>query len=797
MSRQNAYYAALETALLEAFPTRAALAKMVKFGLGHNLPTIAEGANLAEAVFQLISWAEDQAGLAALVAAAQADNPTNTALQALATTYDWAAIDQGLREAPACPYPGMRAFTGAEAPHFYGRDAEVQELLIRLRHERFLMVVGPSGSGKSSLVYAGLLPALTQSSYWPAGTWLVRDLRPGAHPLEALATTLGGAPSPETVMGLLAAHAPATRVLLVIDQFEELFALAARESQIAFIAALQTLRAEVRCTLLLTMRADFYADLMTSALWPVAPSQRLEVASLRGPALRAAITRPATRVGVTLEPDLLQRLLDEVGAEPGVLPLLQETLVLLWGTMKNRVLTLSAYEALGATGQSGLAVALAAKADAMLAALSAESQRIARRIFLRLVQFGEGRPDTRRQQPIGALRAAGDDPTQFAATLQTLVDSRLLTLNGSDTADATTQVDIAHEVLIDGWPQLARWIADYKPAESTRRRLLGRAQQWIPLRHPGTLLDKTELAEFRTDVAIVKAAHLGPDPDVVELLLASTTALHNRARWQWTAGIAGLVVLLAAVGAVPAYHEGLRQQARALSPTTVVAGGLATIGVNAPDEDADLGPAWQYPVPDLAVDTYEVSNQGYCLCWQAGACPDKPDKPNSDICTPAEAPYPVVYVTQSQAQTYCTWLGRTLPTEVEWEWIARGSQNRRYPTGDPEPAPGQVNIGDGNQPTPYWAVATPTTDHTPAGILTMAGNVREWTLSPALRYTDTTYQPAGPIPAGGLAIARGGSWGSGDLISAQSVVRYPVEVTETLDDLGFRCVQPLPEGARP
>src|SRR5262249_47192661 len=149
---------------------------------------------------------------------------------------------------------------------FYGRDEEIGQVLQRLRHQRQLLVVGPSGSGKSSLIRAGLLPRLMESSLFPKEFWLVRELRPGTRPLEALTQALGGDPMQPaaTIAALLDGHLPARRLLLVIDQFEELFNLATREEQRHFIAALNALRMAESCAQLIVMRADFYPDLMTS-----------------------------------------------------------------------------------------------------------------------------------------------------------------------------------------------------------------------------------------------------------------------------------------------------------------------------------------------------------------------------------------------------------------------------------------------------------------------------------------------------------------------------------------------------
>jgi TIR domain/NACHT domain len=377
-----------------------------------------------------------------------------------------------------CPYPGMVPFSAKDARFFHGREAEIRQMLQHLRHQRYLFVIGPSGSGKSSLSAAGLIPQLGQSSYFPLGFWLAREMRPGAQPLHNLAQAIGGDPAQpsQAIADLVAATPPAKRLLLVVDQFEELFTHAERAEQSRFIAALRALRMLESCALLIAMRADFYADLVNSELWPVEPSQRLEIGPLRGEALRRAIQQPAQDKGVYLEPGLLERLLADAADEPGVLPLIQETMVLLWGEMHRRLLTLGDYERLGGEERSGLAVAMATKADATLAELSTEQKPIAQRIFLRLVQFGEGRPDTRRQQPVTELRTASDDPLMFDQTLRHLSDNRLLTLSGEERG-ADKKADIAHEALITGWPTLRSWLSVRREAEQTRRRLEAKAAE--------------------------------------------------------------------------------------------------------------------------------------------------------------------------------------------------------------------------------------------------------------------------------------------------------------------------------
>jgi formylglycine-generating enzyme required for sulfatase activity len=428
---------------------------------------------------------------------------------------------------PPCPYPGMVPYSPSDARFFYGRDVEIRQMLQLLRHQRCLFVIGPSGSGKSSLVSAGLLPQLSTSSYFPTGYWLVNVVRPGNQPWQSLAALIGGDPNQpaQPLADLLARHPPAQRLLLVIDQFEEVFTQADRPERQRYLGALKSLRLLESCTLILTLRADFYPDLINSDLWPVDPGQRLEIGALRGGALRRAINQPAADVGVYLEAGLLERLLADAAEEPGALPLVQETMVLLWGRMERRLLTCRAYEELGSQGQSGLAVAMATKADAVIAALSEPQQIIARRIFLRLVQFGEGRADTRRQQPVAGLQSARDDAGQFEETLRRLADHRLLTLGGAEEgADRT--VDIAHEMLIIGWPRARAWVQSRREAELARRRLQAKAAEWEQLgRGRGGLLDEVELLEAERWLASADAAELGHDESLPALVHLSRARL--------------------------------------------------------------------------------------------------------------------------------------------------------------------------------------------------------------------------------------------------------------------------------
>lgn len=380
---------------------------------------------------------------------------------------------------PPCPYPGMLPFSSSDARFFCGRQAEIETLIQLLRHQNLLFVIGPSGCGKSSLIDAGLLPALQSSGRSPGGVWLVRKLRPGSDPLLRLKETIGDHldKAGTSIDGLLAEHRAAQRLLLVIDQFEETFTRADPAQQKEFVCALKGLTDTENCALLIAMRADFYPQLMNCDFWPVDPSQRFEIAPLRGAALHQAIEQPALDAGIYIEAALIERLLADAAGEPGVLPHMQETMVVLWEGMKRRLLSLDMYARLGDQERSGLAVAVARKADAAFAALMPDQQDIARRVLVNLVQLGDGGPDTRRQLSLQSLRQLPGDPRQFDFVLEHLTQNRLL-IQSSD-QNLGPQVDLSHEALITSWPRLKEWLQRNRAALLLQRRLSAATDEWL------------------------------------------------------------------------------------------------------------------------------------------------------------------------------------------------------------------------------------------------------------------------------------------------------------------------------
>lgn len=468
-----------------------------------------------------------------------------------------------------CPYPGIQPFTTEDADRFYGRRPEVTDLLGRLRDgQRELYVIGPSGSGKSSLVFAGLLPSLQRTPGLAGGSFLVRQMRPGTDPTAALAASLDAATAHQAgepvhwlagaVSRLLASHAH-DRLLIIIDQFEELFVIADAAARARFVAAIRMLRQDSRIALVLTLRADFYASLMNSALWADLSGQlsRLDVSALRGDMLRQAIEAPARALGVHVEPVLVERLLHDAADEPGALPLLQYVLWELWHHRTRGLLRLTEYDAMSDGAHTGLAVAVARRANSALHGLAPGHQKIARRVLVRLIQFGET-TTTRRQQPRAALATAGDAPEDIDAVVRYLADQRLITTSGGDAEDPSARVDLAHEVLLSAWPELCEWTRSRRQDEQRRRVLEDKAAEWIATGcGKSRLLDADELREARAWLSTEGARDLGVSEDVHDLFAHSKAALAaqvteieaRRRRWRrWViVAIGALTIAVMAV----------------------------------------------------------------------------------------------------------------------------------------------------------------------------------------------------------------------------------------------------------
>ena len=409
------------------------------------------------------------------------------------------AIEVGSYELPdePAPYRGLLSFDQQHARFFFGRDADCQRLLERLAQHPFVVVVGASGSGKSSLVKAGLLPSLAQNILPDSSRWRVLAFTPGSQPLLAVASQLATflplvdrpravddsmarlAERSDTLRSTLFAYTAdqPTSVLLIVDQFEEVFTLCQEgpercRAQIEqFIANLADAVHESngRIRVLLTLRADFLDRCLAyPKLRELLEDRQLLLGPLEAAGLREAIVRPAGVVGALLEKGLVEILLRDVGSEPGMLPLLQQALYELWLRRRGPWLTLEAYQASG-----GVLGALQKRADDTYQALTPPQQEIARSIFVRLTALGEGAVDTRRRVHREELYPADTDRSTVDTVLQVLSSSRARLI----VADEST-AEVAHEALIQRWALLGRWLEEDRHALRVHRRLTEAAGEW-------------------------------------------------------------------------------------------------------------------------------------------------------------------------------------------------------------------------------------------------------------------------------------------------------------------------------
>jgi WD40 repeat protein/class 3 adenylate cyclase len=422
--------------------------------------------------------------------------------------------------APRNPYKGLRAFREGDAGDFFGRDALIAQLVAAVRTytqpgtTRFLAVVGPSGSGKSSVVLAGLVPYLRQGAQPGSERWAYLDpLLPGVHPLESLAASLNNA-LPDSSLSALHADLDASerglhrlarrlvsepegRVVLVVDQAEELFTLTAdEEERRRFIDLLATAASEPRGPVLvvLTLRADFYDRPMSYIqLGRLVDAQSVAVLPLEPAELRTAIEGPAALpdVGLQFEGDLVGDLLYEVRDQAGALPLLQFTLDQLFERREGRLLTEAAYHELG-----GVRGALARQAEATYAELpDGEHRALARALFLRLIEPGASEQGTtRRRAPLAELELADARRTaRMRAVAEAFIAARLLT---AQEQGGTTSLEVSHEALIREWGRLGEWLHAAREDVRLQGRISADAAEWDRRGRPADSLYRgTVLAE--------------------------------------------------------------------------------------------------------------------------------------------------------------------------------------------------------------------------------------------------------------------------------------------------------------
>ena len=405
------------------------------------------------------------------------------------------------------PYRGLELFDVNDAPLFFGRQELTGRLLDALKRDpsgkesRFLAIVGASGSGKSSVARAGLLAALKVGKLEGSQTWPQAICLPGSDPFFNLANAMkgvaqesdrvlvfghlkerrDGVKSLDQATNLVLGEPPrAERLVLLVDQFEEVFTLCENEADRRdFIAMLlhASKASRGRTIVVLTLRADFYHRCAAHAdLAAMLSNHQILFGPMTDSELREAIVSPAQRAGLVPDPGLVQILVDYVVGRVGALPALQFTLQQVWQHREANRLTIGAYNKIGK-----IEGALGRKADEIYNAFSPEEKDLCRRVFLRLVQPGEGSEDTRRRASLSEL--VTDDGAQsqaIQAVIAKLTDpnSRLLTTERQQSASGQGTIEVAHEALIRGWPEFRKWIDADRAGIRTHLRLTEAAKEW-------------------------------------------------------------------------------------------------------------------------------------------------------------------------------------------------------------------------------------------------------------------------------------------------------------------------------
>ncbi|NHA69488.1 nSTAND1 domain-containing NTPase [Phycicoccus flavus] len=451
-----------------------------------------------------------------------------------------------------CPWRGLAAYGLEDARWFAGRDRLVAELVARLAGCRVLALVGASGSGKSSVLRAGLLAALAEDVLPGSAGWRTLVLRPGEHPMRELArVALGPGGTPDLLARLLDDRDGAGRVVIAVDQFEETWTLCADEAERRqFLDTLTELTTEPDSpvTLVLAVRADRVGDLAEHAeLRGLVGDGTVLVGPMTPAEVRRAVERPAAAAGLVLDDGLADTLVADAGEEPGLLPLLSTALAELWQRRDGRRLTYAAYVGLG-----GLDGAIAGLAEEAWGALTTPQQDLARRLLLRLAGPGEGSEVTRRRVPVAEAQSLAEGA---GAVVDDLVAARLLT-----TSDG--HVEVAHEALFREWPRLRGWLAEDAAGRTVQARLALAAAEWdAEDRDPALLWSGPRLASGLDvararpgDLTAIEHAFLDTGREALDaerrsaLERAGAAARQNRRLRLLLAGLAAVLVAAVAAG---------------------------------------------------------------------------------------------------------------------------------------------------------------------------------------------------------------------------------------------------------
>ncbi len=498
------------------------------------------------------------------------------------------------------PYKGLAAFRESDAKDFFGRQRLTDTLVAAVADQALTVVTGPSGMGKSSAVFAGLIPTLRSGARPGSEDWLVTDLVPGAHPFDALTVALdrvaleptaaaveqlrvGGTTLEDVVDERLP---PGTPLLVVIDQFEELFTLTAdevtRERFLDVLAAVAE-ASTGNLRVVVTLRADFFdRPLRHAAFGEVMASSVVAVHAMTADEITAVIERPLSRVGVDVDAALVDALVGDTQHDFGGLPLLQLVLTDLFETRRRDRLTLEEYRAAGA-----LPGWIGRSAEAIYTHLDDDARNATREVFLRLVTVDEDTDETRRRARRTELERIPLDPDAIQRALEAFGRRRLLVFD-RDPATRGPTVELAHEALIRHWDRLLGWVDQVRHDLLVRRRIEIAAADWRQAGNdPSHLLGGGRLSQaeewayrWRTDLTDDGRAFLEESRIAADQARQHTRRLRRRV----LAGLATALVLVTILGLVAWIQRGIAQRETiATAMRELVAAAQLAIG-----EDPDL-----------------------------------------------------------------------------------------------------------------------------------------------------------------------------------------------------------------
>ncbi|MEZ4666893.1 MAG: protein kinase [Anaerolineae bacterium] len=550
---------------------------------------------------------------------------SSTPPQTIDTRSEGKTVILGPLPYPSNPYKGLRAFVEADAPDFFGRTSLVDRLVAHLADPdhptAFLAVVGPSGSGKSSVVSAGLVPALKRGVLFQSQDWYYLNMTPGKSPLQELADTLLSISlDPTTIKALFGASVtalatlvphilpePDTALVLVIDQFEEVFTLVNDERERShFIQLLVNAvnSAPTYFRLIITMRADFFdRPLRYAGLSTLLRDHSEIILPLTTSEMEQAIIGPAARIGVQFEAGLVLKLIDDVNQQPGALPLLQFTLTELFERRQNYLLTHEAYRETG-----GVLGALARRADELFLSLSAIEQAATHQLFLRLVAIGENTDDTRRKIVRTELSTINADKVDVQSIIDLYGKHRLFTFD-YEPGTRTPTVEIAHEALIKAWKRLQNWLTASRDELRLYQRFSTTANEWNNTnRNPDFLISGSRLAQFE----IIEHSTVIALTENEKLFLQASIAARSRSMARVRMTIAGLVILAVAamafaIVAFDRQRAAETQQQRADLQASVARSRELAITALTINENLDLSLLLSLESLDAA-DTFEARN---------------------------------------------------------------------------------------------------------------------------------------------------------------------------------------------